>query len=221
MVNSYNLPLSLILADPSDVMLLGLRVCLHGQMRFDLIGSVRTAADLFNTLQDADPHLIVLNESLSLDPQTDILTLVNRLKTDTPHARLLVIGALAEGLFVRDLVRAGVMGCLYDGDDLLDCLLPALKSVAADRPYLSPTASAAYLTVLQSPRRDWQMDSEARTVLRLLARGLHTGAIAMQMNIPIRRVYGLRERLRRLFGVMTNEHLISRAIAEGFAARDE
>jgi len=69
---------------------------------------------------------------------------------------------------------------------------------------------------MQSNQRDWHLDSQSRTVLRLLAHGLHVGEIALELHVPVRRVYSIRRRLRRRFGAVTNEHLISRAVSEGF-----
>jgi len=92
-----------------------------------------------------------------------------------------------------------------------------VSAVAQNRPYLSPTANSAYLVAMQSPLRDWQLDTEARAMLRLLMQGLPIADIARQLDIPMRRAYFLRYKLKQRFGATTNEHLISRAVAEGFA----
>jgi DNA-binding CsgD family transcriptional regulator len=60
------------------------------------------------------------------------------------------------------------------------------------------------------------LDQEARAILQLLVQGHHTGQIACQLKIPLRRVYWVREKLRQRFGALTNEHMISRAASEGF-----
>jgi hypothetical protein len=60
---------------------------------------------------------------------------------------------------------------------------------------------------MQSPLRDWKLDSETRAVLRLLARGMHVSDIAAQMDVPLR---------HKRLGAETNEHLISHAVSEGF-----
>jgi DNA-binding CsgD family transcriptional regulator len=73
---------------------------------------------------------------------------------------------------------------------------------------------------MQSPLRDWQLDTEVRAMLRLLMQGVHIAEIARQLDIPMRRAYFLRYKLRRGFGATTNEHLISRAMAEGCSAID-
>jgi DNA-binding NarL/FixJ family response regulator len=113
-----------------------------------------------------------------------------------------------------------VLGYFFSGDDLHECLLPGLNTVIHNRPYLSPTANAEYLVTMQSPLRDWQLDSESRAVLRLLARGLHISEIAAQMDVPLRRIYWVRQKLRKRFGANTNEHLISMAATEGFTYTD-
>jgi DNA-binding CsgD family transcriptional regulator len=72
------------------------------------------------------------------------------------------------------------------------------------------------LVAMQSALRNWKLDSEARTVLRLMARGLHVNDIADQIAVSVRRIYWVRQKLRKRFGANTNEHLVSMAMSEGF-----
>jgi DNA-binding NarL/FixJ family response regulator len=150
----------------------------------------------------------------------DVLALVERLKQAGPKSRLMILGGLSEGLLIRDLFACGVLAYLYEGEDLKDHLLPAIGAVVQNRPYLSPTANSAYLIAMQSSQRNWQLDTEVRAMLRLLMQGVHIAEIARQLDIPMRRAHFLRYKLRRRFGATTNEHLISRAMAEGFSATD-
>jgi DNA-binding CsgD family transcriptional regulator len=60
------------------------------------------------------------------------------------------------------------------------------------------------------------LDLESRTVLHLLVQGQRVGQIAYHLQIPLRRVYWVREKLRRRFGANSNEHLVRRATTEGF-----
>jgi DNA-binding CsgD family transcriptional regulator len=70
---------------------------------------------------------------------------------------------------------------------------------------------------MEHPTRKWELDTEAYAVLRLLAQGNTVGSIAVHLKVSQRRVYWVREKLRRRFGAVTNEHLITRAAAEGLA----
>ena len=81
---------------------------------------------------------------------------------------------------------------------------------------LAASANVAYLITMQSDSANERLDAEARQVLHLLAHGEHAGQISERLGIDKRRVYWVREKLRRRFGAKTNEHLIQRAAAEGF-----
>ena len=207
-----------MLADEADLVLKGIQSILKDHPKFDIIHSTRSAADLLDAAQHFQPEVILFNERL--DPLIDVLALVERLKQVAPDARFIVIGGQVDGLLVRDLFACGVSGYLFSGDDLCNCLIATLTTVLNNRPYLSPTANAEYLVAMQSSTRNWKLDSEARAVLRLMARGLHVNDIAAQMAVPVRRIYWVRQKLRKRFGANTNEHLVSMAVSEGFAQSD-
>lgn len=207
--------MQIVLGDEADLVLIGIQTILQNRTEWEGVHTARSGDELLAAARRWTPAVILFNERL--DPLIDVLALVERLKQVSPQSRLIVTGGQVDGLLVRDLFACGVMGYLFIGDDLGDCLLPALGTVLNNRPYLSPTANAEYLVAMQSPLRNWQLDSEARAVLRLLARGLHINQIAAQMDVPLRRIYWVRQKLRKRFGANTNEHLISMAVREGFA----
>jgi len=203
----------LIIADAADLIRLGMEAVLKGRSEFIMEASVNTLSDL-RVAVERQPQVIVVDERL--DPEVDILQIVEDVLQISAKTKVLVSGYLRDGLLIRDLFAAGCHGYLYKGDELQESLICAIETVMRDRLYLSPTANAEYLTAMQTPQRDWQLDQEARGVLRLLAQGRHVGQIALALDIHPRRVYWVREKLRVRFGATTNEHMISRAAAEGF-----
>jgi DNA-binding NarL/FixJ family response regulator len=204
----------IVIADSSSLAVVGAEVLLL--QRADTRVSIAScASELVRIARALQPDIVLAGDQL--DPTLDAFALVEQLTRSAPYARILLVGNLTDGLLIRDLVAAGVRGYLYAGDDLRTDLFTALDTVLRNRPYLSPTADAEYLIAMQSGERDWKLDAEARSVLRLLARGCTIGSIAAQLQINPRRVYWVREKLRRRFGATTNEHLISRAAAEGFS----
>ncbi len=208
----------LLLADEADLVLIGAQAILKDRPDWEVIQTARSGSELLDAARHWQPDIILFNEHL--DPLIDVLALVERLKQTAPNSRQIVLGNKVDGLLVRDLFVCGVLGYLFTGDDLGDCLIPALTTVINNRPYLSPTANAEYLVAMKSPLRDWKLDSEARAVLRLLARGMHINGIAEQLDVPQRRIYWVRQKLRKRFGANTNEHLISMSVAEGFTNTD-
>lgn len=207
--------LNILIADCSSLAVLGARTLLEGK-----IGATITKAengeDLVALGARLNPDIALLGDQF--DPLFDTLELIESLLACTSRARIIVMGMLTEGLLIRDLFHAGASAYLALGDDLSECLLTAVATVMRDRPYLSPTANAEYLLTMHKQDREWKLDPEARTVLRLLTQGHTIGSIAAEMRVKPRHVYWIREKLRHRFGAETNEHLIKRAVVEGFGS---
>lgn len=204
----------ILIADEMDLATRGARIVLESERGWFIDGEYQALADLLTAVEAQPPDIIICGEHL--DPEVDSLSLIDQLVDAAPYAKRIIIGASTDGLRTQDMFDCGMHAYLYRSDPLRCCLVPAVRAVLANRYYLSPTANTEYLIAMQSPLREWRMDAEARAVLRLLAQGLHTGQIALELAISQRRVYFIRQKLRHRFGAVTNEHLISRATEEGF-----
>lgn len=209
-----NESIQLILADRHDLSLIGSWAVLLNHPEVDVVAAVTQVDTLLTVTQHFNPDIIVLDEHLY--PQRDVYQTIQRLRDIVPDVKLILLGELSDGLYIRDVFHAGAHAYLYRQDTLQDCLVSAVRTVMRHRKYLSPTANAEYLVAMQSPQRDWSLDTEARTVLQMLASGYRTGEIADALNIEARRVYHIRQKLRKRFNAETSEHLISVAAAEGF-----
>lgn len=208
----------IVIADDADLLLAGAQTVLSVVHRFSIVGLARCVDDLFQAIDKGLPDVVILSEQIY---NLDIVSVVERLKAQRPALKIIVMGGLTNGILIRDLLACGVNGYLNKSDDLCELLTIAVETVMRDRLYLSPTATAEYLLAMQTARTRELLDTEARQVLQLLAHGEHAGEISERLGIGKRRVYWVREKLRRRFGAKTNEHLIQRAAAEGFIyARD-
>ena len=203
----------IVIADDADLTILGVETVLNKDHRYAIVGRARCMGDLLTAVDQSQPDLVILSQGLY---RIDILSAVEQIRQLRPKVKVIVMGGLADGLLIRDLFVSGVDGYLYKSDDLCELLVTAVDTVMLNRPYLSPTANAEYLIAMQSPNANDRLDPEARQVLQLLAHGEHAGQISKRLGIDKRRVYWVREKLRRRFGAKTNEHLIQRAAAEGF-----
>lgn len=204
----------IVIAHQTDLVLIGAKAVLAESSRYQLLAAVNSLSLLTPAISQHQPDAVIVHAEL--DPDTDVLKLVKLVLDAAANTRLILLGHLKDGLIIRDLFECGAWGYLYESDDLQDCLPLAIDMVMRQRPYLSPTANSEYLVAMRSPQRDWHLDDEARAVLRMLAQGHHVGYIAYHMKLQPRRVYWIREKLRNRFGAQTNEHLMSRAAAEGY-----
>jgi DNA-binding NarL/FixJ family response regulator len=205
----------ILIAEGSSLAVVGAETLLRERADTRIL-KAENADDLIAQTADHQPAIVLMGDRF--DPLFDADVLIERIIRAAPAARIILIGASIDGLVIRDLFLMGICGYLAAGDDLSACLLTAVDTVLRERPYLSPTANAEYLVIMQTGKQQqWQLDPEARAVLRLLASGCTAREIADQLNLKLRRVYWVTEKMRARFGVTTNEHLISRASAEGFA----
>jgi DNA-binding NarL/FixJ family response regulator len=205
----------ILIADSSSLTVVGAETLLKARADIHTL-KAENADDLCALARRHQPAVILLGEPF--DPLIDTLALIGRLIQVAPYARVIVMGSTNMGLVIHDLLYLGVRGYLSKEDDLGACLLSAIETVLRDRPYLSPTANSEYLLALQTKQQIWKLNDEERMVLRLLAQGWTIGAIALHMKVKPRHVYWVRHKLRERFGAATNEHLIRRAVAEGFAS---
>ena len=159
----------IVLAAHNDLMLVGAHTVLNRCPQVEVTDAVQDVTALLDRLVFDKPNVILFSERL--DPSSDPVALVERIQSTSYDAHLIVVGATRDGLLIRDLFSVGIKAYLYESDELQHCLIPAVKTVMANRPYLSPTANAEYLIAMQSGERDWKLDAEARSVLRLLAQG--------------------------------------------------
>jgi len=204
----------IVIADDMDLTLEGMKAILRQYGSFQLAGAYQLLSEMLETIPGLHPDVILVGDKL--EPGLDVLALVERIRQAAPRARIVVLSNLPDGLIVQELFNAGVAGYLYKNDPLSLYLIEAIQTVMRGRPYLSPTANSEYLLAMQSDRAGWQLDAEARDVLRLMANGYRPQEIAQLRNASVRRVYSVCERLRRHFGADTNVQLIVLAAEEGF-----
>lgn len=203
----------ILIGDSNSLIVFGAKTLLEKRANTEIVHA-ENGTVLIEVAKTLQPDILLLGDRF--DPLIDTLALVEQARYAAPSVRIIVMGTSINGLVIRDLFTMGVCGYLAVGDDLSSYLLTALDVVLREYPYLSPTANAEYLLTMQGCNRDWQLDPEARAILRLLASGCTAREIAARLQLKLRRVYWVTEKLRARFGASTNEHLISLVTAEGF-----
>jgi len=205
--------IQIIIADDADLMISGATQVLQNHYRFRVCGTARSMIQLKMELSHHRPDVILISEWLH---NIDILSAVDQIQRLSAKVKIIVMGGLADGLLIRDLFAYDVKGYLYKSDDLCEILPTAVETVMLGRLYLSPTANSEFLITSHHPYPHQTLNLEDRQVLQMLAHGGEVKEIAQKLNVSLRHIYWVREKLRSRFGARTNEHLIQRAIVEGF-----
>ncbi len=203
-----------LIAAAGDLLQAGLQTCLKPVPDMDVHISPDIATLLYDVERQA-PDVILLDDQF--EPAVWLGAVVIRLRKLAPQVAVAILGTFADGALIHELFEAGIRGYLVQSDSLVPYLEHALRTMQAGNPYLSPSASSAYLIAQQAGQRQrLHRDPEALRVLRLLASGKNTPEIASLLGIKIRRVYWIQEKLRRRFNVSTTAAVICQASRQGY-----
>ncbi len=209
----------ILVAHEMDLVTQGAHHVIASNPSWKVVGECHTLSDVVSVLASETVDILVCSEQI--DPLQDIVTIIKLLQATAPDVHIILIGSTNDGRLTRDLFHMGLSAYLHSGDPLRECLPAAIYSAIRGTLYLSPTANAEYIVSMQTSPHHWQIDNEARMVLRLLAAGGTASTISVEMKVPRRHVYWIIDKLRYRFGALTNTQMVSYAIAEGYISPPE
>jgi DNA-binding NarL/FixJ family response regulator len=134
------------------------------------------------------------------------------LSLSIPCSKQILLTSRCDPLYVQRMIERGFSGYLYLGDSLVDRLPQAVKDVAENGMYLSPSAAAA-LARIEHYEENLQprLNAYHFEVLSLMAQHWHAGRIAAHLGRTINAIYQVQRYLRNLFEVETTGELLERA----------
>ena len=144
--------------------------------------------------------------------------LARRLKAAHPRLRVLLLAAHADEAHLRGLLEAGADGYLLK-EAAAPELPAAVRAVARGEATLTPGIASALVARLQRDRRGERLSARLtareRAVLRLLAAGLTSRAIARRLGLSVKTADNYRGQLLRKLGVPNVAAAVGLAYREG------
>jgi two-component system NarL family response regulator len=143
-----------------------------------------------------------------------------RLRDAGSRAKVVALSAFADKRFVTAMLRSGASAYVTKSAAGTE-LVRAIRAVAAGHGYFSPEIAGT----LASEVRDRPLAGEAqplarreREVLRLIAEGVRSPAIAGQLHVSVATVEVHRRNIMRKLGLRTVAELTKHAIREGIVS---
>lgn len=171
-------------------------------------GSVREVADL----PQMAPDVAIVDYGLPDGTGADAC---RHIKARWPQARILVLSGTADDEAILSMLRAGADGYVTKAQRLA-VLVAAVRAAYASQPIVDPAMLGRIARDLDGPRQRSPMvealTSRELTVLRALAGGKSTRAIAGDLGIAEGTVRRHVEAIRRKFGVASRLEAVTRAI---------
>lgn len=206
----------LLLVDDHALMAEGLRAMLEPE--HEVVGVIGNGKEVLAGVEVHRPDVVLLDLSL---PGRGGLEITAELRKRHPEVRVLIVTMHADRIYADEAIKNGASGYvlkLARAEELRHAIAEALKG----HQYVTPLLSEPGLQHGEQlrPRGLQESALEAlterqREVLRLIATGATTHAIADQLGVSTRSVEFHRARIKRVLGLRSTAALVRYAAAEG------
>ena len=190
-----------VIADDHPIVLDGLTMILAAAPAIQLVGVAQSFNEMISLLDSVSTDLLVLDlGGMGGSP----LIFVNRMQRVYPNIRIIVFSSSVD--LAPELVQAGVRGYITK-EDLSEQLVAAIQAVRSGQRYFSQVVQD-YLLQATTLHKQHHISPKELSVLKLLAQGLGTIAIAEQLGIDPRSVQNHITMLRRKLGCAERTQLV-------------
>ncbi|MEY8876784.1 MAG: response regulator, partial [Leptothrix sp. (in: b-proteobacteria)] len=206
-----------LLADDHRMVREALRDMLAKVDGIEVVGEAGDAAGALAQARALVPDVIVLDISL---PDLDGIEVASRLQRAGNAARIVALSGHADKHHVSAMLRAGAAAYLTKSTAGTE-LVRAIRAVVAGQSYFCPEvahALAAEIRERAQPGDAPRLGRREREVLRLIAAGQRSPAIAEQLHIAVSTVEVHRRNIMRKLGLGNVADLTKYAIREGLAS---
>jgi DNA-binding NarL/FixJ family response regulator len=183
---------------------------------FELVGEAADGEECLARVEELRPDIVVLDIAMPLLNGEQV---ARELRRRYPTLRIVALSGYADRQFVRAMSKAGVQGYVLKSASGRE-LITALRAVAGDKHYLSPEVTGAVMAPWdESPdggeARTDNLGKREKQVLKLIAEGQRSAAIAKRMSITVATVEAHRRNILRKLQLHSAADLTRYAIRQG------
>jgi DNA-binding NarL/FixJ family response regulator len=210
-----------LIADDHALLRAGLRGVLDGLEGIAVVGEAADGRKALELVEALQPDILMTDIGM---PVLDGLALTTLVARDFPQTRVMILSMHTADEYADRALRAGAVGYLIKDSGTTE-LEPAIRAVARGESFLSPAISKhvvagyARLSVSQASPAD-PLTPRQREVLKLVALGLTTKAIAHRLDISPKTADTHRVQLMERLGIHDIAGLVRYAIRTGLVSPD-
>jgi len=210
--------INVLLVDDSTVFAMGLRLALDGHPDLSVATHVPTSGAAVAFL-NAHPEVDVAVVDISLEQQTDGLTLLSILREAFPHVAALVVSHYKTPAYIIQSITYGAKGYLAKDSDPSEIAQAILRAHAGDSIFFGETLPSRDIIRIfggednLQARRPQSLSPKELEVLQLVTSGYSNSQIASAMGVATTTVDSYKERIKDKFGLDTIVECVAHAVA--------
>jgi two-component system response regulator NreC len=210
--------LRILLADDHGIVRRGLKSLLESQPGLEVVGEAADGLEALRLCSELSPDLLIVDISM---PLMNGIEVASRAQKVEPAPAVIILSMHADESYIMRALGAGARGYLVkDATD--EDLLPAVRAVAAGKPFFSPTVAAVlmedYVRQLRarglSDSYELLTDRE-REVLQLLAEGRSNKEVASLLDVGLSTVETHRANLMQKLNLHNTAEIVLYAVRKG------
>lgn len=202
------------LADDHAIVRAGLRRLLADTEDIVVVGEAGDGQETLRALGQSEVDVLVLDLNM---PGLGGLEVLRAIRAQQMDLRVLVLTMYPEDQYALRVFQAGGDGFLSKST-VSDELILAIRRVAADRKYVTPTVAeqlAQHLGTAEPRRSHESLSPRELQTLRMIAAGKSSGDIARELGVSVKTVSTFRYRLLAKLELKNNVEIAHYAVEHG------
>lgn len=210
----------ILIADDHKIVRDGLRSLLEKQPNMEVVAEAENGRKAVSLAIRRRPQVVIMDISM---PDLNGIEATRQMLKELPDLKVIALSMHSDRRYILGMFQAGAAGFL-----LKDCafqeLASAIDTVAANKPYLSPSIARTVLDdfvrgpASSRPSAPDVLTAREREVLQLLAEGWSTKKIASHLHVSAKTVETHRRRIMEKLGLNGIAELTKYAIREGLTS---
>jgi DNA-binding NarL/FixJ family response regulator len=218
-----------LLADDHTLVRAGIRSLLETLPGIKVVAEASNGIEALNLIDQFHPDVVLMDIAMS---ELNGLEATSRVLKDYPNTKVIILSMHANEEYVWKALRMGAKGYLLKDAGMAELEL-AVKAVVRGETYLSPPISrqviSDYVSRVSSDQEKQSLTGQEterltprqREILRLIAEGYTTQAIAQKLDISIKTVETHRTQLMERLDIHDIAGLVRYAIRIGLVKPEE
>lgn len=197
-----------VVIEDHSLMLKAISQELDAHHDIQVVGKATHGSQLRRLVRETSPDVVVLGLGMATGIFEPI-TAVEALRRTHPSVQILVLTGYDGGVWLRELIDAGVRGYVFKSDDLSLCLPDGVRTVHRGERFYSPAVTDKYFLYEGTAH----LTGQELALLNLAARGLSNVGIGREMGLSEKTVRNYCSNIYGKLGVQTDKDTCSRTAA--------